>query len=114
LKHPQNKFRQQIVRVLPVQFFHGNTFSINLLLFLGITFFILVGIDLGTELSLSKDEMNIILETEDSSPLVMCIHSGGSLFSELEELGHLHLLNFSILNHEYSSCPNDRAPPSIN
>ena len=89
----------------------GNTFSVNLLLFLGISLFILIGIDLGTELSLSKDEMGIILETENSSPLVMCIYTGAALFSEFEELGHLHLFNFSILNHEYSSCPNDRAPP---
>ena len=98
-------------KVLSARILQGNTFSVNLFLFLGISLFILISIDLGTELSLSKDEMGNILETEDSNPLVMCIHDGGALFSEFEELGHLYLLNFSILNHEYSSCPNDRAPP---
>lgn len=101
-------------RVLSTQLLQGNTFSVNLLLFLGLTGFMLIGVDLGSQLALDKDEISIVLETGNTSPVILNANTSGAIFFGLDQFGLVDPLNFTTNNQEYTSCPNDRAPPRIN
>ena len=86
-----------------------NTFSVNLLLFLGLTAFILIGFDLGSELSVQKDEITVVVGNLEN---VITLSVGLSVSSNLLPLtGLIPILHFSFSDNIFLTLSQDRAPP---
>jgi hypothetical protein len=88
----------------------GNTFSVNLLLFLGLTAFILIGFDLGSELSVEKDEINVIVGNLENV-LTLYVNSANVSNIHLPLLGLIPALHFSFAGNIFLTLSQDRAPP---
>ncbi len=105
----KNKNRK--FRVLP-SVFEGNTFSINVFLFLCVIGFIIVGIDLSTELAREKAEINFILDNlEDSCNIPQLSPKGLDNISLPFELTNPEVHNFNY-SHIYKTSDTDRGPPA--
>jgi len=87
-----------------------NSFSVNLLLFLGLTAFILIGIDLGSELSVQKDEITVVVGNLENVINLNVSFSGSS--NPLPLSGLIPTLHFSFSDNIFLTLSQNRAPPS--
>ena len=106
-----NKSKIKFYRVLP-SIFEGNTFSINLFLFLGIIGFFIAGIDLSTELAKEKDEVNFVLDNlEDGCNIPQLSPKGLDEITRPLEISIPEVNNFNY-SHIFKTECNDRGPPT--
>ncbi len=106
-----NKSKIKFYGVLP-SIFEGNTFSINLFLFLGIIGFFIAGIDLSTELAKEKQEINFVLDNLEDGCNITQLSAKG-----LEEIirpfeTEIPFLDSYIIENEFLTSNDDRGPPA--
>lgn len=92
--------------------FGGNTFSINVFLFLCIVGFFIVGIDLSTELAREKNEINFVLDNlEDGCNIPQLSPKGLDDVSLPFECAIPEVNNFNF-SHFFKTSDTDRGPPA--
>lgn len=92
--------------------FAGNTFSINVFLFLCITGFFIVGIDLSTELAREKNEINFVLDNlEDGCNIPQLSPKGLDNISLPFQIRTPEVHNFNY-SHIFKTSDTDRGPPA--
>jgi len=92
--------------------FEGNTFSVNIFLFLCITGFFIVGADLSSELAREKNEINFVLDNlEDSCNIPQLSPKGLDEISRPFEALIPDVNNFNY-SHFFKTPDNDRGPPA--
>ena len=106
-----NKSKIKFYRVLP-SIFEGNTFSINLFLFLGIIGFFIAGIDLSTELAKEKDEVNFVLDNLEDGCNIPQLSPKGLDDVERPLIFELQTSDSFISYNLINASINDRGPPS--
>jgi hypothetical protein len=106
-----NKSKIKFYRVLP-SVFEGNTFSINLFLFLGILGFFIAGIDLSTELAKEKDEVNFVLDNLEDGCNIPQLSAKGleDIFRPFEI--EIPFLDTYIFEQEFLTSNDNRGPPA--
>jgi hypothetical protein len=91
--------------------FEGNTFSINVFLFLCVLGFFIVGIDLSSELAKEKDEINYVLDNlEDGCNIPQLSPKGLDEITRPLETSIPEINNFNY-SHTFKTAHNDRGPP---
>jgi hypothetical protein len=100
-------------KVLSSQIFENSTLKINLLLFLALTLFAVIAVDLNSELAKEKDEITFVIESLEDSDIDFHADSGSILNNDLpfQELIQHHNLSFT--QQEVSSQTKDRSPPEL-
>lgn len=91
--------------------FEGNTFSVNLFLFLCVVGFFIAGIDLSTELAREKNEINFVLDNlEDSCNIPQLSPRGLDEISLPFQCSIPEVNNFNY-SHISKASDTDRGPP---
>lgn len=103
--------KNKIIKVLS-SFTEGNTFSVNLFLFLCITGFFVVGIDLSTELAREKAEINFVLDNLEDSCNIPQLSPKGLDEVNLPFSAVICEVNNFNYSHFFKSSDSDRGPPA--
>ncbi len=90
----------------------GNTFSVNLFLFLSVIGFFIAGIDLSTELAREKQEINFVLDNLEDGCNIPQLSAKGleDIFRPFEL--EIPFLATYIFGYEYLTSNEDRGPPA--
>jgi len=105
------KNKINILKVLP-SIFKGNTFSINLFLYLSLSAFIIGGYDLSREIANEKDEINFVLDNLEDGCNVSQITAKGLGDIERPVLSELRTTESYISNNLLITSISDRGPPA--
>ena len=105
------KNKINILKVLP-SVFKGNTFSINLFLYLAITAFILGGYDLSSELAREKDEINFVLDNLEDGCNISQLSAKGLGDIERPFISEILLTESFISKNLLITSISDRGPPA--
>lgn len=105
------KNKLKLLKELP-SLIEGNSFSVNLLLLLGLTAFILISADLGSQLSAEKDEIGAVIAVLEES--FSSIDLSAVIIQDIERplLYEIPLLNSNIENDLFLTSNDNRGPPA--
>ncbi len=108
IEHYNNKIK--ISRFL-IPVLEGNSLSVNILLLLGLLTFIVITIDLDTELSVQKDEITQIVATLDKSINTLHLDVLDNSIIKPPLVGLFPLITFLKSDNDVVTLPEGRAPP---
>ena len=98
-------------RLQTTPFFAGTDFKINFLLGLGLFTFIIIGVDLGSELAVDRDEINSVVATLDESISSQLLNNSDNIIVNQPQTGIIIQSDFYYYTTELYNIPQDRAPP---
>lgn len=96
-----------------IRFIKENGLSVNLLLLLGISAYIIIGIDLESELAVQKEEISSVVATLTNSLNTLSFDSADILIVEPPELGVIQTLNINPVTTHVTDFPKGRSPPVL-
>jgi hypothetical protein len=100
-------------RVLDIPFLKENNLSVNILLLLGLLAFVVITIDLDTELSVQKDEITQVVCVLDESIGTLQLDALDIITIDPPVVGYISPINYSNSDNDVLTLPSDRAPPSL-
>lgn len=89
-----------------------NSLSVNILLLLGLFAFILITVDLDTELSVQKDEISSVVCVLDESIGTLQLDAPDIITIDPPIVGYIPPINYSNSDNDVVTFPSDRAPPA--
>jgi hypothetical protein len=92
-------------------FFKQNSFTVNILLFLGLFTFLVIGIDLDSELAVQKDEIDAVVATLTNSLITPCLEASNFLIINPPLIGFLSDYELIPSNAEVIDPHSGRSPP---
>lgn len=98
-------------RLQAMPFFAGTDFKINFLLGLVLFTFIIIGIDLESELAVDRDEISYVVATLNESISGQLLNNSDYLTFEIPQIGLITQSDFYYYSAELYNIPQDRAPP---
>ncbi|MEO8512618.1 MAG: hypothetical protein ABI543_03590 [Ignavibacteria bacterium] len=101
-----------ILKVLP-SLFGGNTFSINLFLFLGIVTFFVAGVDLSSELARDKQEINFVIDSLEDGCNIPQLSAKGLGDIDRPLVFEIQITDSFISSSLFDTSITDRGPPDL-
>ncbi len=98
-------------RLISIPVLKDNSAPVNILLLLGIVTFIIVTIDLDTELSVQKNEITQIVATLDQSINTLQLDALDNAIVEPPLVGLIPHITFLSSDNDVVTLPEGRAPP---
>jgi hypothetical protein len=89
----------------------GNTFQQNLILALAFITYLVVTIDLQTEMALEKDEISSVAAILDNTVDTTILDAPLDVQINLQFVGIIPITSSYIIHNDLLSCLKDRAPP---
>jgi hypothetical protein len=108
----QNNITDIFSRIKNIRFLKGNSLSVNVLLLLGITAFILISADLESDLAVQKDEISQVVSVLTDSEDTVGIAPEADMIIEPPLTGVLITEKFSFDYEKPVAIESDRAPPA--
>lgn len=94
-----------------IKILKDNPLSVNILLLLGLITFVLITVDLDTELSVEKDEISTIVCILDESIGTLQLDVFDFITTDPPVVGFVPPLIYSNSYNDVVTNPSDRAPP---
>jgi hypothetical protein len=105
----QNKFDKYVIRV--IDFVTENGLTVNFLLAAAIVTYLIIGIDLETELSVQKEEIDSVVATLTNSINTLSLNSTDIVVTEPPVLAILYSYDVITPITDVTDFPKGRSPP---
>lgn len=103
-KYVVNKFKES-------PYFRGNSYSINLFLFLGAVTFVLFTIDIGSQIAVDNNEIGVIVAVLSNSIQGLVLIDLNLFNLQASETETPSSYNSILYFNEFTNYPKDRSPP---
>jgi hypothetical protein len=92
-------------------FIHNNSFEVNIIILLGAFAFIVIGVDLNSELAVEKNEIEYVVAVLENTNEAVSLSDLSAFIFNLSLNGVLPIYIVPIQTSDILSLPRDRSPP---